>query len=1054
MTIRIRSFLPLLLAVWAACLPAAHAQEQPAALEQSVRELCLAWELPHSTAEEDLKRYSDSSLDPLNELREALLLSRLPRYADPGKRADYLNSQFLPFLQRQSAELQATAEARYLQALALRGLGKQAEAREIAAAIVSDPAEQGDGYALWAAVLLDQNESTEAAKVLRAGSQFYRDNPLLEYEQARLLLADARAADALSMIWGMDDRAAAAGYSQSALLGILRLKGRIAAAAGEHDTALLCARQLLESFPGDGQMLQLAAGSSAERRQYNLAAEYQERLCAVSGSSANWLALARYRAELNDPQAGEAFAQALAAATDNASEVLLARSAWLERGGEREAAIADLRRLLETDPDNREAARSLARMLAGSAPGPQGEGEEALRTVIATDPSPAAYLDLLEIVGDDPRRRQEYDNLYNDMLARFRNQPTVVLFDAQRLLEQEKYAPALQRFRDGEGLDPLEAGFALGIADCLRGMGGYTEAIDAYQRALRLEWSPRAVAGMARAQERSGQPEAAERTFRDNLNSHPRDAALVMEYGLFLFEGTQYTAALEQYGIGRQLEPDNEVFVNRSALCLFQLNQIPEAIALLKEAIAIRPRPLFYRNLAIAYEEDAEVELAERWYRDGLELFPGDQQLLEGYSEFLEQQGRGQEALEMLAQSAQQSTDTEVLMDLATLAQSAGRMDLARRSYARALELDPFDLVINERYSTFLAIQSDNDGLRAHLLDALDLLAPEDFDELIGTLTGFWVEQRLTADGELLLSQLIDADPTVVRLYNSLGLMQHLAGDNETALTTVTRGQRYAGESFLGLYLQTLITWRSIGVNEALPLGARLIELPEADAKAWLLYLDMLASAREHQEEAAVAARGLKQFFGNVPLYQHLVRATREQGEIRELIRVLEDPQYVRIALEERPLLLGRSYVAVGNYVRALASLQPLLEQNPFDEEALRLSGEANFMIGEQALAREQLTSALALNPELASASIWLGWVLLEDRDLAGAEQSFSVAEKSPALDQLELAWTRLGQATVAIRRGERMQAQSLLTQAEALGGGDERFDSYLPRIRDEIRPQ
>ena len=42
----------------------------------------------------------------------------------------------------------------------------------------------------------------------------------------------------------------------------------------------------------------------------------------------------------------------------------------------------------------------------------------------------------------------------------------------------------------------------------------------------------------------------------------------------------------------------------------------------------------------------------------------------------------------------------------------------------------------------------------------------------------------------------------------------------------------------------------------------------------------------------------------------------------------------------------------------------------------------------------------------------------------------------------------------MAIRRGERMEAQGLLKQAEALGGGDERFDSYVPRIRDEIRPQ
>src|SRR5690606_30451234 len=104
----------------------------------------------------------------------------------------------------------------------------------------------------------------------------------------------------------------------------------------------------------------------------NLAVEYQQQLCQAEPTAANWLALAGYRTELNDNSALAAYNEALRLAPADAA-VLLARSSWHESQGDTEAAVADLRSLLEKDPDNRDAARALARLLAGSDPGPQGE---------------------------------------------------------------------------------------------------------------------------------------------------------------------------------------------------------------------------------------------------------------------------------------------------------------------------------------------------------------------------------------------------------------------------------------------------------------------------------------------------------------------------------------------------------------------------------------------------------------------------------------------------------------------------------------------------------
>ena len=157
-------------------------QFEAATLEQRVRELQISHALPYCTPDEDLRSFSDSSLEPLGELREALLLCGLARHAGGQKRSDYIRREFLPYLERQPQELRALAQVRLLQAIALRESGQPEQALGIAEKLPTDSAENGDGYALWGALLLDAGELAEAERVLDAGVTFYAANPWLQYE--------------------------------------------------------------------------------------------------------------------------------------------------------------------------------------------------------------------------------------------------------------------------------------------------------------------------------------------------------------------------------------------------------------------------------------------------------------------------------------------------------------------------------------------------------------------------------------------------------------------------------------------------------------------------------------------------------------------------------------------------------------------------------------------------------------------------------------------------------------------------------------------------------
>jgi Flp pilus assembly protein TadD len=433
----------------------------------------------------------------------------------------------------------------------------------------------------------------------------------------------------------------------------------------------------------------------------------------------------------------------------------------------------------------------------------------------------------------------------------------------------------------------------------------------------------------------------------------------------FYFRKTNYPAAEKLVGDILIKDPRNITGLKIRASIRIEQGQFETAIADLREALNGQPKSSELLVLmALAYERDGKLELADRQYADATKSASGNASVALQYVAFLQRQGRAAQAEDVLTEAA--SANPRSIDILSALAQ----IRLARQNWTGALAVaDSIQAVGNDRGIADLirgsAFAGQNKMEQAIVaLEAAHASAPDGLQAIVSLVTAY-VGSGKADKAEALLKDMLKKYPDNVQLSLLMGSAQ-LAKNNTAEAernfrnAIEQRPREEAGYNALSnLYirqknydqasktLQDGLREQPDNVNLKLALAGVMIEMGDYDgaiAKYESILKDKpnipvavnnLASLlldyrtdKDSFDRAYSLIEGLKN--SSVPQVQDTVGwAQYRRGDFKTAVATLEGAQAKMPNLGSIRYHLGMSYIATGQPEKASEQLKAALQLEP-----------------------------------------------------------------------------------------------------------------------------
>jgi tetratricopeptide (TPR) repeat protein len=433
----------------------------------------------------------------------------------------------------------------------------------------------------------------------------------------------------------------------------------------------------------------------------------------------------------------------------------------------------------------------------------------------------------------------------------------------------------------------------------------------------------------------------------------------------FYFRKADYLAAEKLVGEILQKDPRNIAGLKIRASIRIEQKQFENAIADLREALNGQPKsPELLLLLALAYERDAKLELADRQYAEATKSAPKNPNVGLQYVAFLQRQGRIEQAENVLTETA--SANPKSIDVLGALAQ----IRLARQNWEGALTAaDSIQSVGNDhgvanliRGAAFAGQNKMEQSVAA--LEAAHASAPDAVQPTV-SLVNAYVRIGKSEKAVALLKDLLKKYPETSQLYLLLG-NTFLAKNNFEEATSsfkaaiaqrpkepggydalwnlYTRQKKYDEASKI---MQEGLREQPDNLNFKLAVAGTMLESGDQDGaiKQYesilkdtsnvLVAINNLASLlldyrtdKESLDRAYALAEGLKN--STVPQFQDTVGwAQYQRGDYKSAIATLEGAQAKLPNLGSIRYHLGMSYSAAGQSEKASEQLKAALQLEP-----------------------------------------------------------------------------------------------------------------------------
>lgn len=317
-----------------------------------------------------------------------------------------------------------------------------------------------------------------------------------------------------------------------------------------------------------------------------------------------------------------------------------------------------------------------------------GEEDEALELLLSVDTESPEYPQALLALADYYQMQGLFEvaeKRINEAVELLPNEPLLQFAKAELLFETGRFTEAARIYDELYALDKNFAGVSLAarLAEVYRAGAGYEKALDYYMEALEDEVSPDMLFGSAYAAFQTEKYELATKQLEDLKELDPDyfSAYLLLAESYAMLEDNKRAYQAIQEGLARD-EYDKALYLFAGKMAL--KNNLPnEAVEHLQQAVALDPEYMeailvlmsiyskeeqyeaiieLYEQLekeqfdwtalapfvAEAYNQDEQFEKAYVIYKKAYNDFKDDEVFLEAYSYFLIEDGKRDEAKEVV----------------------------------------------------------------------------------------------------------------------------------------------------------------------------------------------------------------------------------------------------------------------------------------------------------------------------------------------------------------------------------------------------------------------
>lgn len=303
--------------------------------------------------------------------------------------------------------------------------------------------------------------------------------------------------------------------------------------AGRHQLALQLAEQLIPIYPGNTQLLSLAAACARE---------------------------------LSSPEKAEIYLRALISVQPGMVEAHNDLGMLLKDSGRHAEAKATFDKALEINPQLVPAHVNLGNLLQRM--GQTGKAEAAYRNAIAIQPSHASALYNLGLLLAEQGREPEAEALLRQSLVQDPDQADVYVSLGKLLAEAHRDAEAEAAFAAATRLKPKFADAHFNLAVLLCDARRYQEALVALRHALEAEPShANALNCFGNVMSALGRQDKAEMAYRRALEIRPDSANIHNNLGNLWMEDCKLAAAEEEFRRAFALESDYGYALGQAVSC-------------------------------------------------------------------------------------------------------------------------------------------------------------------------------------------------------------------------------------------------------------------------------------------------------------------------------------------------------------------------------------------------------------------------------------------------------------------------------------------------------